>query len=127
MTAFPKFIGYMLIKWILFYTYQFTNSSTKWHWNNANSEGLFLAVFMLLAFPLIELVVFFPLLKLALRQKGMILISLLVVIFGLEFLMGWIVTNQRYEVWMVVKIALSVSIFWLMYRKQLGSKQEDIF
>ena len=119
MTAFPKFAGYILLKWTLFYTFQFTGSDTKWNWNKANGEGLFLAAFMLLALSLIELVVLFFPLQLALRQRGWMLISLLIAIFGLEFIIGWIATNQRLEVWMAVKIVLSVSLFWLMYRKQL--------
>lgn len=119
MTAFSKFAGYILLKWTLFYIYQFTGSDTKWEWNKANDEGLFLAAFMLLALPLIELaVLFFPLL-LALRQKGWIAILLLIVTFGLEFIIGWAATNQRFETWMVVKIALSIGLFLLMYKKQL--------
>lgn len=118
MTAFSKFAGYILLKWTLFYIYQFTGGDTKWNWIRANGEGLFLAAFILLALPLIELVVLFFPLKLALRQKGWALILMLIAIFGLEFIIGWIATNQRFEVWMAVKIVLSVSLFCLMYRKQ---------
>jgi len=119
MTAFSKFAGYILLKWTLFYIYQFSDSDTEWNWNKANGEGLFLAAFMLLALPLIELIVLFFPLQLALRQKGWILIALLIAIFGLEFIIGWIASNQRFEVWMSVKIMLSIGLFWLMYRKQL--------
>lgn len=119
MTAFSKFAGYILLKWTLFYIYQFTGSHTQWSWNKVNGEGLFLAAFMLLALPLVELfILFFPL-QLALKQKGWKVISLLIATFGLEFITGWVATNQRFETWMIVKIVLSVGLFWLMYRKQL--------
>lgn len=74
---------------------------------------------MLLALPLVELVVLYYLFQLALRQKGWNTILLLIVTFGLEFIIGWFATNQNFEVWMAVKIVLSVVLFVLMYRKQL--------
>lgn len=111
-------MGYILLKWIIFYIYQLTGSDVKWNWNKANGEGIFLTAFMLLALPIIELVILFYPLQLALMQKGWILISLLIAIFGLEFIIGSIATNQQFEVWMVIKIVLSVSLFWVMYRKK---------
>ena len=122
MTAFSKFSGYILLKWTLFYIYQFVGNHTKWNWDKVNGEGLFLAAFMLLALPLIELfVLFFPL-QFALKQKGWMTISVLTAVFGLEFIMGWIAANQHLEAWMIVKIALGIGLFWLMYRKQLAGR-----
>lgn len=114
-----KFAGYILLKWVLFYAYQFIEGSPKWNFDKANGEGLFLAAFMLLALPLVELVVLYYPFKLALRQKGWITILLLIATFCLEFIIGWYVTNQRLEVWMIVKIVLSVVLFAFMYRKRL--------
>lgn len=119
MKAFPKFTGYILLKWALFYLYQFIEGSTKWSFNKANSEGVFLAVFMLIALPLVELVILFYPLQLALRTKGLNTILLLIASFSLEFAIGWFITNQHFAVWMVVKIILSMLLFGLMYRKQL--------
>jgi hypothetical protein len=119
MTTFLKFAGYILLKWTLFYIYQFAGSDIKMNWNKANGEGILLTAFMLLALPIIELVILFYPLQLALRQKGWILISLLIAIFGLELIIGWIATNQQFEVWMAIKIVLSVSLFWVMYRKKI--------
>ena len=119
MTAFSKFAEYILLKWTLFYIYQFTGSDAKWNWNKANGEGLFLAAFMLLALPVLELAVLFFSLQLALRQKAWMAILLLIVTFGSEFIIGWAATNQRIETWMIVKIALSAGLFLLMYKKQL--------
>ncbi|WP_108555379.1 hypothetical protein [Pedobacter sp. HMWF019] len=77
---------------------------------------------MLLALPLIELfVLFFPL-QFALKQKGWMTISVLTAVFGLEFIIGWIAANQYLEAWMIVKIALGIGLFWLMYRKQLAGR-----
>lgn len=119
MKAFPKFAVYILLKWTLFYVYQFVGGSTKWNLDKVNGEGIFLAAFMLLALPLVEFVILFLPLQWALRQKGWITILLLVVVFGLEFIIGWYATNQHFEVWMAVKVILSGGLFWLMYRKQL--------
>lgn len=122
MTAFSKFSGYILLKWTLFYIYQFAGNHTKWNWDKVNGEGLFLAAFMLLALPLIELfVLFFPL-QFALKQKGWMTISVLTAVFGLEFIIGWIAANQYLEAWMIVEIALGIGLFWLMYRKQLAGR-----
>ncbi|MBB5648913.1 hypothetical protein [Pedobacter cryoconitis] len=120
MTAFSKFAGYILLKWTLFYIYQFTEGSTRWSFNKVNGEGLFLAAFMLLALPLIELVILFFPLQLALKQKGWIAMLLLIATFGLEFIIGWFATNQHFEIWMAVKIGLSILLFLFMYRKQLS-------
>lgn len=114
-----KFAGYILLKWVLFYAYQFIEGNPKWNFEKANGEGLFLAAFMLLALPLVELVVLYYPFQLALKQKGWIAILLLIVTFGLEFIIGWYATNQYLEVWMIVKIVLSAVLFGLMYRKQL--------
>lgn len=119
MKAFSKFSVYILLKWTLFYTYQFIEGSTKWNWDKVNAEGIFLAVFMLLALPLVELVVLFFPFQWVLKQKGLMTILLLAIAFGLEFIIGWYATNQHFEVWMVVKILLSAVLFGFMYRKQL--------
>jgi hypothetical protein len=117
--AFPKFAGYIALKWILFYIYQFVTGTTKWSFDKVNGEGLFLAAFMLLILPLIELVVLFFPIKWALKQSSWLTILILIITFGLEFLIGWYATNQHFETWMMVKIVLSVILFLLFYRKQL--------
>lgn len=114
-----KFAQYILLEWVLFYTYQIIEGSTKWNFEEANGEGLFLAAFMLLALPLVELVVFYYPFQLALKQKGRIAILLLSVTFGLEFIIGWYATSQNLELWMIVKIVLSAVLFGLIYRKQI--------
>lgn len=117
MKVFPKFAGYILLKWALFYLYQFIES-TKWSFDKINSEGVFLAVFMLIALPLMELVILFYPLQLALRTKGLHTILLLIASFSLEFAIGWFITNQHFAIWMAVKIIISMFLFGLMYRKQ---------
>ena len=114
-----KFAVYILLKWTLFYVYQFTGGSTRWSFDKVNGEGFFLATFMLIALPLVELVVLFFPLQLALRLKGWITTLILILVFGLEFVIGWFATNQNFEDWMAVKVALSVVLFVVMYRKQL--------
>jgi len=120
MRAFPKFAGYIALKWVFFYIYQFTTGGTKWSFDKVNGEGLFLAAFMLLILPLVEMVVLFFPFQFALKQKGWLAILILIVTFGLEFLIGWFATNQHFAVWMAIKIALSAVLFGLMYRKQLA-------
>lgn len=120
MKALQKFVGYIALKWTLFYIYQFIEGSIKCKFDNVNGEGLLLATFMLLAIPLIEIVVLFFPLNFALRQRGWIAMLLLIVVFCLEFVIGWYMTNQHFAAWMIVKIVLSVSLFLLLYRKRLG-------
>ncbi|MDB5143490.1 MAG: hypothetical protein JWQ66_2203 [Mucilaginibacter sp.] len=119
MKAFSRFAGYIGLKWSLFYIYQFTEGNTKWDFDKVNGEGLFLSIFMLLILPLLEIVILFFPFYLALKQKGWIAILILILAFGLEFLIGWYATNQHFEIWMAVKIILSVGLFGLIYRKQL--------
>ena len=119
MKAFPKFAGYIALKWIFFYICQFTTGGTKWSFDKVNGEGLFLAAFMLLILPLVEMVVLFFPFQFALKQRGWLTILILIVTFGLEFLIGWYATNQHFAVWMMIKIALSAVLFGIMYRKQL--------
>ena len=119
MKAFIKFGGYIIVKWIVFYTYQFLEGSSKWDFGKANGEGLFLAAFMLLALPLLEIVLLFLPVRLSFQQSGWIRLLLLTFVFCLEFGLGWYATNQNLEIWMVVKIVLSILLFLLFYRKQL--------
>lgn len=118
MKAFFKFTGYIIVKWILFYTYQFVEGGDAWSFNKANWEGLFLTGFMLLGLPLLEVIVLFFPTQLALHKKRWLATLLLFGVFGLEFFIGWFVTNQYVEIWMIVKIALSIGLFLLLYRKQ---------
>jgi|GEM_PF-1696685 len=123
MKAFSKFIGYIILKWVLFYVYQFVEGGDSWSFEKTNGEGLFLAAFMLLGLPLLEIAILFFPMQLALRTKGWKTILLLLAVFGLEFLLGWYATNQHLEVWMIVKIVLSLGLFLLFYRKQLLAKK----
>jgi hypothetical protein len=118
-TVFRKFLVYLLLKWSIFYIYQFSGTQTIWNWKHTNSEGVLLAALMLLAMPLTELVLFFFPVLLALRQKSWIMLLILIQVLGLEFLMGWLFTNQQLALWMVVKILLSAGLFVLIFRKQL--------
>jgi hypothetical protein len=120
MKALSKFAGYIALKWVFFYIYQFTTGGTKWSFDKVNGEGLFLTVFMLLILPLVEIVVLFFPFQFALKQRGWLAILILIAAFGLEFLIEWCTTNQHFAVWMAVKIALSAVLFGLMYRKQLA-------
>lgn len=58
---------------------------------------------------------------LALKQKGVFLLLILILVFVLEFAIGWFATNQKFALWVVVKLALSIGLFFLFYRKQLKS------
>ncbi|MEN5231891.1 hypothetical protein [Sphingobacterium faecium] len=119
MRAFVKFVGYIIMKWIAFYTYQFLEGTSKWDFGKANREGLFLATFMLLALSLLEVVLFFLPVRLSFQQSGWIKLLILTFVFCLEFGLGWYTTNQNLEVWMVVKMVLSILLFLVFYRKQL--------
>jgi hypothetical protein len=92
---------------------QFTTGSTKWSFDKVNGEGLFLAAFMLLILPLVEIVVLFFPFQLALKQGNSLTIPILITILGLEFLIGWYATSQHFEVWMAVKIVLSAGLLCL--------------
>lgn len=119
MKAFSKFTTYIVLKWVLFYIYQFLSGGVRWKFNNVNSQGLFLAAFMLLTLPLVEIVVLYFPFHLALRLRSSLSIPILFLSFALEFLIGWYATNQHFEVWMVAKIFLSIVLFCIMYSKQL--------
>ncbi len=119
MKGLKLFILYISLKWLMFYIYQFLTGNTKWNFEDANIEGIFLALFMLTIIPLIEtFVLFFPF-QWALKTHGWIMISILIGTFSLELLIGWFATNQYFATWMLIKIVLSVFLFLLIYRKQI--------
>ncbi len=120
---FLKFAGYILLKWALFYAYQFVGSDSKWDWSgkSTNKEGVLLAAFMLLTLPFLEIIVLFFPFQWALKQKGLPAIIILMLSFTAEFIIGWYATNQHFETWMSVKIALSILLFYIMYRKSLSA------
>lgn len=113
-----KFVGYILLKWFCFYIYQFAESRFKWN-SKLDKDGYILAVVMLFTLPLLEIIVLIFPINFALKQKGWIMISILVLAFLIEFLMSWYLTNQKIEVWMVVKMILSIGLFSYLYRKEL--------
>lgn len=116
-----KFIGYILLKWVLFYSYQLIESKTEWTWNRPEgNEGLFLAAFMLLSLPILEIILLFFPFYFAIRNRGWLQVILLVIIFSIEFFVGWYTTNQKIEVWMIVKIALSIVLLLTLFKKDLG-------
>lgn len=117
-----KFGGYILLKWTVFYIYQFIEGGNKIRWGQSiDYEGRILAVIMLLGLPLIEiLLLYFPF-QLALKEKGLLSILLLISIFILEFFIGWYTTNQRVALWMFIKIIISAVLFLLIYKKQIRS------
>ena len=123
---FLKFAWYIILKWIIFYIYQFIESviesgnQGKWWGHATNKEGLLLAAFMLFALPLVEIIVLIFPLQFALKQNGWTAIIILILSFGLEFIIGWYATNQHFEVWMIVKIIVSAGLFYLFYRKQIN-------
>jgi hypothetical protein len=120
MKAFLKFTGYILLKWLCFYIYQVVESKRDWDWNRMQSrEDIFYTAWMLLALPILEILILVLPFQLALKQRGWLVIAILLLAFVLEFIIGWFATNQRLEVWMIVKIILSMALFFLMYRKQL--------
>jgi hypothetical protein len=118
--SFLKFTLYIIIKWLVFYTYQFIEKNEKWTWERPEGkDGLFLAAFMLLGLPILELILLFLPFHFALKQKGWLLLLLLAIIFISEFFIGFYLTNQNIELWMIIKIIISILIFGLMYREQL--------
>lgn len=121
MVTFLKFTGYILLKWVCFFAYQYIESRNKWDWEKAQSkEDSLYTVWMLLALPALEIILFVLPFQLALRQKGLVMVFFLVLIFALEFAIGWFASNQRIAVWMIVKIIFSAGLFFLLYRKQLN-------
>lgn len=121
---FLKFTGYILLKWFFFYAYQLIEGGSMGDWwgKSTNKEGILLAFFMLFALPVLEIIILFFPIHFALRQKGWFAIIVLLVSFSLEFLIGFYATNQHLETWMIIKIFLSISIFYIIYRKQLSFK-----
>jgi hypothetical protein len=119
--TFLKFVGYILLKWLCFYIYEFAESDFKLN-PKANNDGYILAAVMLFTLPLLEIIVLVLPINFALKQKGWIMISILIFAFLIEFIMGWYATNQKFEVWMFVKIILSIGLFYYLYRKELMSQ-----
>ena len=118
-----KFLGYVSLKWLCFYTYLLLNSKSKWNWNQVQTkEDIFYTVWMLLALPIAEIAILLFPFQLALRFRGLWLLVILVFIFILEFTIGWYATNRHLELWMIIKITLSIVLFLLVYeyRKMLG-------
>ncbi|MEA5141033.1 hypothetical protein [Arcicella rigui] len=115
---FLKFVGYILLKWLCFYIYELAVNGFKWN-SKANKEGYILAAIMLFTLPLLEIIVLISPIHFALKQKGCIMISILIFAFLLEFMMSWYTTNQQIQVWMFVKMILSIGLFYYLYRKEL--------
>lgn len=115
-----RYLGYMGAKWLIFYAYQYFESSKSWNWNRIeSSEDYYYTAWMLLILPSTEIIILALPFYLSLRQKGWIMLVILAFTFTLEFAIGWYATNQQLSTWMIVKIILSVGLFWLFYRKQL--------
>lgn len=121
MGAFVKFGGYIAVKWVIFYIYLFLEGNSKWDFGRVNVEGFFLAVFMFLSLPILEVVLLFLPVRLSFRQSKWTRLLILFCVFSLEFALGWYATNQHLETWMLVKIGLSILLFLLFYRKQFKS------
>ncbi|MEJ5146932.1 hypothetical protein [Sphingobacterium sp. MYb388] len=121
MGAFAKFGGYIAVKWVIFYIYLFLDGNSKWDFGRVNVEGFFLAVFMLLSLPILEVGLLFLPVRLSFRQSKWTRLLILFCVFSLEFALGWYATNQDLETWMLVKIGLSILLFLLFYRKQFIS------
>ncbi|MBB5282951.1 hypothetical protein HNQ92_001077 [Rhabdobacter roseus] len=117
---FSKFSGYILIKWVCFYLYQFLESRNSWNWEKVNSrEDALFTAWMLLALPILEiLILIFPF-QLALKQKGIIALFILLLTFSFEFAIGWYATNQRFATWMIIKLFFSVALFYIFYKKEI--------
>jgi hypothetical protein len=116
--TFLKFVGYILLKWLCFYIYQFAESDFKLN-PKVNNDGYILAAVMLFTLPLSEIIVLALPINFALKQKGWVMVSILIFAFLIEFIMGWYATNQKFEVWMLVKMILSIGLFYYLYRKEL--------
>jgi hypothetical protein len=117
-----KFVGYIALKWILFWVYQIVESGEKsnWDWSKLNGwESIIYTSGLLLLLPIIEIIVLAGPFYLALKQRGWIMIMLLVLTFVLEFLIGWFATNEKFALWMLVKLVLSIGLFFLFFRNQL--------
>ncbi len=126
-TELLKFAGYIFLKWVCFYLYQYIESGNAWDWGKVQTaEDWFYTAWMLLALPVLETLVLFLPFHLALKQKGWSLIFMLVLVFTLEFAIGWFATNQHFAIWMVVKIILSAGLFFFFYRKQFFQIQRSV-
>jgi NADH:ubiquinone oxidoreductase subunit 3 (subunit A) len=115
-----RYLGYMAAKWVCFYLYQYFESGNSWKWERVETkEDVYYTAWMLLVLPAAEMFLLALPIHLAIRQKGWIMLVALALTFALEFAIGWYATNQQLSTWMIVKIFLSVGLFWLFYRKQL--------
>lgn len=120
MGAVFRYLGYMGVKWLIFYAYQYFESGKSWTWDKMETkEDVYYTAWMLLILPVVEILLLALPIQLAIRQKGWLMIALLVLTFVLEFAIGWYATNQQLSTWMIVKVFLSIALFWLFYRKQL--------
>lgn len=121
--AYRRFFSYILLKWVGFYFCQFIEFGVRSGWNIRwqipNSEGLFLAVFMVLSLPFLELIVLAWPFELALRQRGWRTVAVLFMTFIVEFFLSWFFTNQHIETWMIVKISESIILYLFLYKDQL--------
>jgi hypothetical protein len=121
MAAILKFVGYILLKWLCFFIYQYAESQKKWDLENLHKkEDVLYTLWMFLSLPVIEIIIFALPFQLALKQKGISLIIILILCFVLEFAVSWYATNQQFAIWMLVKIILSIGFFYLFYRRQLS-------
>jgi hypothetical protein len=108
---------YVLLKWTCFFLYELTMSKVSWQ--TPNIEGVLWAIFIIFPWFILELIILWHPFHFALKQKGIRQLLILLVAFLLEFVIGWCLTNQKFETWMLVKLIFSSGLFILIYRRQV--------
>lgn len=111
----------MISKWILFYSYIFYESKGGWNWERVRTiDAILYTVWMIASLPVIEMIIMVVPLHLAIRQqRRAVKFMILILCFAVEFFVSFYATNEQLSEWMIIKIILSVVIFWLFYRRLL--------
>ena len=120
-----KYLLYIGIKYLLYYSWNFGTSLLDW--NYSNFEGLIYGAIILSILPISEIIILLvPTIWIVqLSKSNKIAISFLAVIFIAEFFLTvWMTQNKILE-HHYVKLIISVTVFFIIFIKEiLGNKKE---
>lgn len=119
MKYFIKLNIYIIVKYFFVFAYNFSFSTEQinldWAYLQTGKDWFYF-LWMFFSLPLLEgIILFFPF-KMALKYSAPKIYLYLIFIFLLEFFLTWAITNQQLENWMIIKIIISVMLFFIVFQ-----------
>lgn len=130
----PKYLNvvlYTFIKYIIIFSFFMIkdNSFKLLQFNNIkNGQDLFYYLWILLFFPVIDIILFSAPLYFSLKSKNKFIFLInLILIFSIEYLMNVYFTSQKiFDKDVLLKVLIGIIIFILFFYKAIRSKFTEI-